>query len=248
MISIITATFNSQDTIVNTLESILNQTDTNFEYIIIDGKSNDNTLKIINQYKLKFELKKIQLTIISEKDKGIYDAWNKGIKIAKGNWVSFIGSDDSFYPDAIENYNNIVKQHRNLEYISSKVELIENKKLIKIIDGIWDWRVFRKYMNVAHVGSLHSKNYFKKYGNYNTNYKIAGDYELLLRAKDKLKYYFLNKFTVKMDANGISNDQIYNTLLETKRAKIQTGGINVFSANFYFIWALFKAKFKTVVK
>ena len=90
-ITVITASYNSEKTIADTIESVLKQKYANIEYLIIDGKSSDNTISIIKQYKDLFE---VRLKYISEKDAGIYDAWNKGVKMSTGSWISFVGSDD----------------------------------------------------------------------------------------------------------------------------------------------------------
>jgi glycosyltransferase involved in cell wall biosynthesis len=249
MISIITATFNSEKTIEETLNSVLNLLYNDFEYIIVDGQSTDRTLKIVEGFRSRFEEKKIPLTLINEKDEGIYDAWNKGIKTSKGEWIGFLGSDDRYYKNALKQYSEIISRYSDLDYISSKVRLVDcDNKTLKVISGQWNWNVFKKYMSVAHVGSLHSSQYFKKYGNFNINYKIAGDYEMLLRAKENLKYKFLDQITVDMDHGGVSNNLIYKTLQETKQAKISTGELNKFTATLYFYWALVKAKIKQRIK
>ena len=108
--TIITPCFNSEKTIEKTLQSVLNQTYQNFEYIIIDGGSTDDTLSIIESYKEKFAEK---LTVVSEKDNGIYDAMNKGIQLAKGELVGIVNSDDFYETDALE---NIVNEYQNEKY------------------------------------------------------------------------------------------------------------------------------------
>jgi glycosyltransferase involved in cell wall biosynthesis len=113
LISIITICFNSAKTIRQTMESVLNQTYSNFEYIIVDGKSKDSTLEIIKEYEEKFIDKGIIYRYVSEPDKGIYDAMNKGINMASGEWVGIINSDDWYEVDAcstlIETLNNNLK-------------------------------------------------------------------------------------------------------------------------------------------
>ena len=100
--TIITATFNSEKTIDRTINSLLNQTILNFEYIVVDGKSSDNTVKILKSYEEKFKIRNIGYKWISEKDSGIYEAWNKGLMFAKGDWISFLGSDDYYVENALE--------------------------------------------------------------------------------------------------------------------------------------------------
>ncbi|WP_298237190.1 glycosyltransferase family 2 protein [uncultured Algibacter sp.] len=248
LISIITASYNSEKTIGKTINSILNQSSSNFEYIIIDGNSKDNTLSIIEKHEKDFIKKGIRFKWVSEPDKGIYDAWNKGISYAKGNWIGFLGSDDVYYPDALEKYENILKSHPNIDYVSSKVRLVNKGKLLRIISGKWQWKIFKHYMNVAHVGSLHSANYYKKYGIYNTKYKIAGDYEMLLRSQDSLKYLFMDEFTAEMEAGGLSNSLVKQVMLETRLAKNKSGKVNIIIANMDFVIAFLKIKIKKILK
>lgn len=247
MISVITAAYNSENTIEDTLRSVLDQTLNNFEYVIIDGGSTDRTEEIVMSYKEAFEKKGVILTYQSEKDNGIYDAWNKGIKLSSGEFIGFLGSDDRYYPNALNQYQNIIRSNPDLDYISSKVKVVNKGKTIKTITDSWKWKTFRNYMNVAHVGSLHSRSYFEKNGLFNTAYRIAGDYELLLRAGKDLKYEFLDEFTAEMDADGVSNKLIRLTLLETKKAKIETAGLDPMICSLYYFWALFKGKMRRFI-
>lgn len=238
LISIITVSFNSEETISQTIESVLNQTDTNIEYIIVDGGSTDKTFKIINSYKNDFSLKGINYKFISEPDTGIYNAFNKGLKMATGNWVSFLGSDDFYVLNAIETYNKAFS--KNVDLIYSNVDVINQKKTIKKINGIWSWKIFKRYMNIAHVGAFHNIDFFKKYGFFDESYKIAGDYELLLRAKGNLRTFKIEKTTAKMLDGGASNSNVIKVLKETKRAKINTGNASIILCYFDFIVALVK--------
>lgn len=236
LISIIIATYNSGKVLKACLESVANQTNKDFEVIIIDGKSVDKTLEIV---KLFPDIKKV----ITEQDSGVYEAWNKGIKLCNSDWIMFLGSDDLLLEDAIENYANFLKTLSNfpIDYISAKVKLIDKKgNQLKIMGRAWEWKVFKKYMNVAHVASLHSKAYFHQYGTFNERYKIAGDYELLLRARKDLRYRFLNKIVAKMQFGGISNGNIL-VLSETFNAKYKIGKINYFICVYDFL--ISKVKF-----
>ena len=234
--SIITASFNSEKTIKETIESVLHQTVTNFEYILIDGKSSDKTVEIIQSFEKQFKEKKISYQWISESDTGIYNAFNKGIKLAKGNWISFLGSDDIYLENALEFYKNkIEKLSTEIDFIHSKVQ-VENGKMFA---NSFKWNKFKRKMTIAHVGGFHNKEYFIKYGLFNEAYKIAADYELLLRAKDHLKTSWINELTVIMGNDGISNDQIKKVYLETTKAKIETGNSTIFIAKMdYYVWMI----------
>lgn len=172
LISIITTTFNSSKTLRKTLESIFNQNYKKFELIIIDGKSNDNTLKIIKKYEHKINY------WISEKDNGIYDAFNKGLKIAKGDFVGFVNSDDKLRKNAL---SILVKYH----YKFPKIDFIFGsvKKHWGILHGYkpskinYSWGFY----------SSHSCGFFiklksaKKIGFYDTKFKHHADWDYFYR-------------------------------------------------------------------
>lgn len=216
LVTVITSTYNAVNDIEDSIKSVISQSYENIEYVIIDGGSTDGTLEIIKKYEKYISI------FISEKDNGIYDAWNKGLSLATGDWISFLGADDEYLPDAISNYVNHIKSHNiaDMDYVSSKIELVDsNKKAFRVIGKKWKWNTFKRYMSTPHVGSFHSKKYFEKFGEFNTDFKIVGDYEMLLRANNKLKTSFLNSVTVKMKIGGISN-QNKKVILETFKAKI----------------------------
>lgn len=243
LLTIITASFNSEKTIAKTIESILKQTINCFEYIIIDGGSKDNTVSIIKSYEKKFINKQIPFKWISEKDSGIYNALNKGIKLSKGKWISFLGSDDIYLNNALELYEkHLLNISKKIDFIHSNVEVENGKQFAKN----WSWKSFKRKMTIAHVGGFHNVKYFNENGLFNEKYKIAGDYELLLRAKENLKVSWLNNTTVIMGDNGISNNQIKKVYLETTKAKIETAKISQVIAKVdYLVW-MFKYELKKV--
>lgn len=237
LLSVITATYNSEKTLIETVNSVLKQNYTNFEYIIIDGNSTDNTLNIIKNFETIFNEKKIIYKWISENDSGIYNAWNKGLNIATGNWISFLGSDDVYYENVLEKYAEKAIANPQAHFIHSKVKLInEKKEVIFKISDTWKWNNFKRAMKIAHVGSFHNIEYFNKYGVYNESYKIVGDYEMLLRAKNNLKTVFFDSFTAEMKDGGISNKNVLKAFKEVRKAKIETANINKLFAffDFYF--------------
>jgi glycosyltransferase involved in cell wall biosynthesis len=230
--TIIIATYNTGNLIVKTIDSIIAQSYKNFELIIIDGKSNDNTLDILNNYKDKITL------LISENDNGIYDAWNKGLYNTKNEWILFLGAGDEIIPKCLENYTNFIVSNNKYDFISSKINLITNNgTIIRTIGKDWKWDDFSKYMSVSHVASLHNKNYFDQYGLFDIKYKIVGDYELLLRAKQSLKAGFLDIVQANMLIGGVSLSNA--ALLESYYAKVRTGNRNILLSIFEYIKAYF---------
>jgi glycosyltransferase involved in cell wall biosynthesis len=206
-VSIITATYNSASTIRDTLESVAKQTYSNIEHIIIDGLSKDNTLDIVKEYP---HVEKV----ISEKDKGIYDAMNKGIRAATGDVVGILNSDD-FYP-----HNNILKKVTE-EFRIKKVNAIIGdilfvspnniKKVVRYYSAKrWKPSKFVKGYMPPHPSFFVYKKFYEQLGVYQIDYKIAADYELLIRflATNQLSYSYIPEAIVHMRAGGVSNESI----------------------------------------
>lgn len=215
-ITVITASYNSEKTISDTIESILNQKYPNIEYLIIDGGSSDNTVAIIKQYENLFEGR---LRYISEKDSGIYDAWNKGVRMAQGNWISFVGSDDIMFENAFSDFIEFADTNENVNYISSKTLLVtEDLEPIRVTGTPWT-DTMNSYCCIAHVGSLHHKTLFDEKGIFDPNFKIAGDYDFLLRCKEIIKPGFVDIVSANVRDGGISGRQISKVARETVMAK-----------------------------
>jgi glycosyltransferase involved in cell wall biosynthesis len=216
--SIITATFNSEKTLERTIKSVLKQSFTNYEYLIIDGNSTDNTLNIIKDYENEFLKRGISFKYISEPDKGIYDAWNKGITLASGDWISFLGSDDYYIENAFDIYFSNIKTEYN--YLHSKVRLVdENDKQLKLLGRDIVKKQFFQYMKIAHVGSFHHKSLFinKKFS---LEYKSASDYLFFLKNFDLIKPFYINKITAVMQFGGVSTN-VNPALKEALRVKLE---------------------------
>ena len=199
-ISIVIATYNAGNTIERCINSIIPQLDDNSEFVIIDGGSTDATLQIINKYK-----KNISYTI-SEPDKGIYDAWNKGIKASKGEWILFIGADDMLEPDALKNYREyLASQNEKLDFVSGRVRYVdEDGRVLSISGKQWKWSEGRKSMGVTHVASITSRQYLERVNFFDAQYKIVGDYHLLIKGGKDMKAGFVNKIVATMATGGAS--------------------------------------------
>lgn len=200
LISVIIATYNVGSLIEKTLQSLFYQSYQHFEIIIVDGASNDLTPSYIEKYRSQLSY------YISEADDGIYDAWNKGVKQARGEWIAFLGAGDEYLPEALQLYVDLIfKLPDSVEFVSSRVAIVDGEGTCMYIRGkTWSWPNFLTSMTCAHVGALHSKTLFEKYGLFDTTYRIAGDYEFLMRAKDHLQAAFLPEVLVHMLNGGIS--------------------------------------------
>jgi len=214
-VSIITVCFNSQKTIRKTIKSVISQSYKNYEYIIIDGGSTDNTIKIINEYK------KCISVFISEKDKGIYDAINKGIKKSTGSVVSILHSDDIFY-------NNQTTK-KVMSYFSSNLKLdcligntLITKNNSKKVIRNYKANSFKKWMlylgfSPPHPSTFFSKKIYKKFGLYNKKYNIAGDFEFFVRIflKKKILFKIVNKNFILMKSGGRSSESLKSNFISS---------------------------------
>lgn len=200
-ISIITVCFNSKATIERTFISLLKQSYKNFEYIIIDGGSTDGTLELIEKYKDFFKKNNIDLKVISEKDKGIYDAMNKGIKNSNGQIIGILNSDDYYEIDTLKLISEVLKDkkniivHGNLKLTNGKIKKPKKLNPKFLING----------MIFYHPTFFVSRDVYSRIGNFDINYKIAGDFEFTYRAfKQGVQFKYLNKTLSNFSLDGAS--------------------------------------------
>ena len=175
-VSIITISFNAMVTIEKTLLSVANQSYENIEHIIVDGNSKDNTIDICKSYS---HISKI----LSEPDKGVYDAFNKGIKLATGDVIGFLNADDTFYnensiQDIVDAFSNNETDivYGNLDYVNEESKVIRNW-----ISKPYEKGLVKKAWMPAHPSFYCKKEVYDRLGGYNDSFKIAGDFELCLR-------------------------------------------------------------------
>lgn len=212
LVTIITSVLNGDNTLEETFQSVFNQTYPNIEYIVVDGGSTDNTLGLIRKYEDNISY------WVSEPDTGIYNAWNKGIKLAEGDWFLFLGSDDILEERGIEMLIEKVRSsNQTLDYVSAKSIVFNDKGKYKITGEPWSWSNFRRYVCTAQCGAIHSKRLYEEVGLYDESFKIAGDYELLLRKGDALKTAFVDKENIRFRLGGVSNGSL-KAIKETNRA------------------------------
>lgn len=219
-ISVITVTFNSGKTVKDTIESVLKQKYDNYEYLVIDGGSKDNTVDIIKEYESKFEGK---MRWVSEKDKGMYDGINKGIRMATGDVVGIINSDDFYHRDDI--FDVIAKsfeENPGVQAIYGDVRFVNPDNLEKTVryysSKHWrPWR-FRFGFMPAHPTFFTYKENFEKYGYYQYDYHIAADYELLIRFlySNHVPARYIPVDFMKMRTGGRSTNGLKSNILLNK--------------------------------
>ncbi len=250
-ISIITATFNSERTLRNTIESVLKQTYSDYEYIIKDGCSKDKTMDIVREYAPRLS---DRLKIISAPDKGIYDAMNTGIQMATGNVVGILNSDD-FYTsdDALQAIADAFEQN-DIDATYGDIHFVNDNNLTKCVRYYSSALFKRKYMRLgfmpAHPSFYCKRSVYEKYGLFDTSYKIAADFESLLRIifNGKIKTKYIKKDFVTMRTGGASTAGFHSRSLIMKEhlRALKKNGIysNMFLLSlryFYKIYELIRA-------
>ncbi len=211
LISIITVCLNREKTISRTIESVLNQKYSNFEYFIIDGNSNDNTVRIIKEYEIKFKNKKIPYAWISEKDNGIYDALNKGIEKSNGILIGHVNSDDYYEKDALINISKAYKNNKDYGVFYGFLRMLHNDNEIVINRYNYNYYLVKPETGVVsatqHTTCFVKKDVYNQIGKFDTNFKIAADHDFLIRAKIKgIKFYPLNKIISNFSSGGAAEN------------------------------------------
>jgi len=217
-ISIITVCYNSENYITETIESVFNQTYNNIEYIIVDGKSTDNTLNIIKEYKSKFGSK---MRWVSEKDNGIYDAMNKGIEMASGDVIGFLNSDDFYASNkVVEKIANTFKKNPNIEACYGIIERVNPhnvdniKRVTRIPSRNNTFSSFKYGWHPAHQSFYAKQGIYDQYGKFDLNFDIAADFDLLCRLFEKhnINVKYLPEAIVKMRNGGVSNRNLKSVI------------------------------------
>lgn len=221
-ISIITITYNSAATVEDTIKSVVSQDYPDMEYLIIDGKSKDTTLEIAEKYKDRIS------KIVSEKDKGLYDALNKGIRHASGDVIGMLHSDDLYANnEVIKKVAQKFIDDPTVEGVYADLVFVNrndtNKSMRVWESGTYEDGAFLRGWMPPHPTFFVKKEVYEKFGGFNTELKLSADYELMLRLihKEKIKLAYLPEVIVKMRMGGISNVSFFVKLkanLEDKMA------------------------------
>ncbi|EGR2998512.1 glycosyltransferase, partial [Vibrio parahaemolyticus] len=215
-ITVVTVVYNCEDYISSCIQSVITQPNIDeIEYIIIDGGSTDRTMEIINQYKESIDV------IISESDEGIYDAMNKGLNLAKGEYICFLNADDIYVSNTLSYISEMLKKSPQIDVLSGLVDLVERDTLETIKTRKSSVNKLCLAMSLNHPATIFKSDLHKKYY-YEKKYKIAGDYDVLLRIKkDGYKICSIDKVLVMMRDGGVSDEYENLGLKEAKLARLE---------------------------
>ena len=240
-ISIITVTYNSEKHLERCINSVLNQRYHDIEYIIVDGNSTDATKEIINKYSYRIS------KFVSESDEGIYDAINKGIRLATGDVIGLLNSDDFFVDDnTLQSVVSALNESKT-DIIFADIDFVSSSNLNKVIRH-YSSKFFRPWMfkfgyQPAHPTFYTYRSNFTKYGLYRTDFKIAGDFELMLRFLliNNLSYKYYELTWVKMLTGGASTSGV-KSVLRVNKEIISSFELNGLYTNYLFVFSKYLFK------
>ena len=239
LITIIIAVFNGVKTLQQCIDSVAQQSYANKQLIIIDGGSTDGTVDLLqaNNQSISYW--------ISEPDSGIYNAWNKGLMQANGEWICFLGADDYFWDDQVlaSMSRLLVKLPMIIRVAYSQIMLLsENGQELYLSGEPWQKvkQRFKQLMSIPHPGTMHRWSLFEQHGYFDESFRIAGDYELLLRElKTADAAYIPDMISVGMLQGGISSNP-QNTLSQLYEVRRAQQKHSLKQPNFYWLMAVFR--------
>lgn len=226
-LSLITICYNAENTIERTIKSILNQKNEQVEYLLIDGASTDNTVAIAKKYESEIDI------FISEKDKGIADAFNKGILRAQGEFIGLINADDWLENGSINQLLESISNKKEIDVFYGNLNSWRNGKVEFTAKA--NHRLLTKEMTLNHPATFVRKTVYTQIGAFNTSYRCAMDYEFLLRTFTRgYRFFHLDQTLVNMSMEGFSDKYWFIGCQEVRKAKLENGR-SAFKANAWFV-------------
>lgn len=233
-VSILVATWNSASLLAEFLESLALQRWTDWELLVLDNASRDGTDELVAKFKERLPEGAQRVVWSSQPDSGIYDAWNRGLQLARGSYVSFIGADDTFVePTSLS---------KIVALTTTDADLITARNAYYAPDGrflrdwgyAWQWKRMHQSMNIAHPGMLVRREWFARVGPFDASFRICGDYEWFLRLPPGLRTVHSSDSILKVVQAGVSHTKIGHVYAETFRAQRRHLGASVSAV----CWAL----------
>lgn len=234
-ISIVIATWNAGARLGPCIKSILAQQFTDWELLVADGGSTDDTAAIIRAHAHRVAWHR------SGPDAGIYDAWNRALAQARGEYVCFLGADDAWSDDAALQALADVSGTGEPDLVSGRGRLIDaTGRPVGRIGGGWDYRRLRRRIGICHPGTLFKRSLFDRFGSFDSRYRIVGDYEWLLRLPEATSATFVDRVVVDVGHAGVSRSQLWRRLRERRDAHARCARIGPFWAYVYWLDKLWR--------
>jgi len=200
------------------------------ELIVIDGGSTDGSVDIIRRFSWAIT------HWTSEPDNGIYDAWNKGLRIAKGEWIAFLGADDFWKSESAIASLMDAATYPQVNFVSARlIKAAYGNNPERAFGERWSKRKIRQHMSIAHSGMLHHRSLFDQFGGFDTRFRIAGDYEFFLRAANGVRAAYVDEIVGVMGGGGVSSTQLRRVRNESCSALFHAKSAGPFWAFLFFL-------------
>jgi glycosyltransferase involved in cell wall biosynthesis len=213
LLSIVMAVKDSEALLIQSLDALLriNLNGCGVEILIINGgRSLAGSI---------WQNHSLPVTIINEPDQGIYDAWNKGVALANGEFITFIGAGDCLRPNYLQEMTALWKRSSNADLLLCKQQqYLKSGRPLRVFGKPWNWKEFQQNFSIPHIGCWHKMALFAEHGNFDTTYKVSGDYEWLLRVGKGLKVVFTPEVLLDVPVGGVS-DKNGHVFHESRRAR-----------------------------
>lgn len=247
--TVVTVVFNGQNTLGKTMESVLNQTYLPYEYLIFDGCSTDRSVEIARKYADAFEARGVRFHVVSEKDTGIYNAMNKGIKAATGDFISFLNAGDWYEADALQNISEFYAE-KSFELVYGGVHYIHPNGVVKNkMSKVDHFPISSRNWN--HPSMFLKREVYQKYG-FDEQFRAYGDFDLYLKLRrDKVSTRVIDKVITNFVADGVSTNttlkKVFGRADEKYRAYRHNGYSPIYWIESYG-WELMKATYLRMFK
>ena len=236
-LSILVATWNCAGQLAEFLASLAEQTYEDWELLLLDNASRDGTDELVQRHQQAFPEQQILWS--SQPDQGIYDAWNRGLGLAGGRYLSFIGADDTFWaPTSLADIAALTASGADL-ITARNGYYAANGRFLRHFGAPWDWKRNRQSMTIAHPGMLIRQGLFEQVGPFDASFRICADYEWFLRIPKDLRSVHSSDSILKVVQAGVSHTRIGQVFAETFRAQRRHLGLAPSAA----CWALNWAKY-----
>lgn len=233
LVSVIVAVLNRAATLQRCIDSVALQDYPNIELIVIDGGSTDGSVQVIHDRSAHIDHWE------SGTDRGIYDAWNKALEHAKGRWICFLGADDYFVDR--DSLGDLVRlgEREDADLVCGRVWYVDERGERRFCLGSpFDWSRMKRSHSIAHTGMLHHRRLFERYGRFDAQFRIAGDYDFLLRVGPSVRASFLDRVYLAMGDAGVSSLNLVDALREARRIQAGHAEIGAMRSWLHFVLAL----------
>jgi glycosyltransferase involved in cell wall biosynthesis len=234
-LSILVATWNCVAELQQFLESLANQRWADWELLLLDNASTDGTAELVKGFQQRYSDRRVCWS--SQPDSGIYDAWNRGLQLARGDYLCFIGADDTFLdPASLANVAGLTATEAHL--ITARNAYCDRQgRFLRHWGSGWQWKRMRQSMNIAHPGMLVRRDLFAQIGIFDPTFRICGDYEWFLRLPENLRTVHASDSVLRIVQGGVSHTRIADVYAETFRAQKRHLGVLFAAACWVLNWA-----------